>query len=221
MAGKKMKAKISSSPFGPTFADYIAGCEDTIVAAVDATFATIPLLTGYCPEAWCHAVDVMIPKKADSVLVEKLRIIILFHALFNMINKRTGREMVSHAELHNLIPQEAYGSRRQHRAIECGLNKVLTADLTRQRRSTLAICSNDAVSCYDRIIHSVASICMQRLGVPSDTCRLMFGTLQQVHHYVRTTYGDSASHYCGVQLQPLQGIGQGNGAGPAIWLVKK
>ena len=46
----------------------------------------------------------------------------------------------------------------------------------------------------------------------------MIGTLQQVQHHVRTTYGDSASSYCGIEV-PVHGIGQGNGAGPAIWLI--
>ena len=216
---RRMKSKIASSPFGPSIADYIAGCEDPVVAAVDATFATIPMITGYCPLAWRRALDVMIPKKADSTAVEKLRIIILFHALYNMFNKHVGRSMLANAERLGIIPPEVYGSRRHHRAIECVLNKVLTADLSRQCRVPLALCSNDAVSCYDRIIHSVASLCMQRLGVPKNQCHLLFGTLQQVEHYVRTTYGDSATGYAGVLLQPLQGIGQGNGAGPAIWLV--
>ena len=164
-----MKSKISSSPFGPNFPEYIAGCEDPLIADVDTTFATIPVLTGHCHVAWRKA----IPKKADSILVEKLRIIVLFHALLNMTNKKLGREMIYHAETLGLIPQEAYGSRRSHRAVECGLNKVLTADLSRQRRSALSICNNDAVSCYDRILHSVASLCMQRLGVPQQSCHLL------------------------------------------------
>ena len=162
--------------------------------------------------------DVMIPKKADSILVEQLRIIILYHALFNQGNKRMGRIIVKHAELHNQIPWEAYGSRQQHRSIECALNKVLTTDTLRQQHRPGAICSNDAKSCYDRILHNIASICMRRLGLPPEACHVMFGTLQQVRHYVRTIYGDSATSYRGIEF-PLQGVGQGNGAGPAIWLI--
>ena len=125
-----------------------------------------------------------------------------------MFNKHVGRSMLANAERLGIIPPEVYGSRRNHRAIECVLHKVLTADLSRQCRVPLALCSNDAVSCYDRIIHSVASLCMQRLGVPKNQCHLLFGTLQQVEHYVRTTYGDSATGYAGVLLQPLQGVGR-------------
>jgi hypothetical protein len=57
-------------------------------------------------------VDVLIPKKATSAAIEKLRIIVLFHALFNMNNKRVGREMIANAERLNQIPWEAYGSRK-------------------------------------------------------------------------------------------------------------
>ena len=215
---QRMRSSTSSSPHGPGFIDYIAGCYHDVIAEFDATMSTIPFVTGYSPSAWSRATDVMIPKKADSIEVEKLRIIILYHALFNQANKNIGRLLIRNAEAFNQIPWEAYGSRRRHRAIECALNKVLTSDIWRQTRRPGALCSNDAKSCYDRIAHNVAILCMQRLGLSPETCQIMIGTLEQVQHHVRTTYGDSAASYCGIEI-PLQGIGQGNGAGPAIWLV--
>ena len=215
---KKMRSGIASSPFGPLFSDHIAGCDDIRVADVDAAITSIPLITGYCPVAWQKAVDIMIPKKQSSVHVTKLRIIVLFHATFNMINKTIGRLMVQRADALGLIPAEAYGSRPGHRSNICALNKVLTYDIIRQRRIPAALCSNDAMSCYDRIVHAIASICMQRLGIAPSTCQLMFGTLQHLQHHVATAYGMSTEHYGGLEI-PLQGIGQGNGAGPAIWLI--
>jgi hypothetical protein len=95
---KKMRPTIASSPFGPLFADHIAGCSDVQVADIDAAIAAIPVLTGYSPKAWKKAVDVMIPKKSTSVHVTKLRIIVLFHSLYNMINKHVGRIAVRRAE---------------------------------------------------------------------------------------------------------------------------
>jgi len=48
----------------------------------------------------------------------------------------------------------------------------------------------------------------------------MFTTLQNLHHHIRTLYGDSevwsSTDIWGV---PVSGIGQGNGAGPQIWAV--
>jgi hypothetical protein len=46
----------------------------------------------------------------------------------------------------------------------------------------------------------------------------MMLTLLTAWHSVTTAFGDSTRSYRGDD-QPLQGIGQGNGAGPAIWVV--
>jgi exonuclease III len=215
---KRMKGHTASSTFGPQFSDYIAGTHNINVADVDAALASIPIAAGYCPQAWQQAIDVMIPKKKLSSEVEKLRIIVLFHALFNMTNKRVGRTMVYRANDLQLLPAETFGSRPGRCANICALNKVLTYDVSRQRKRPMALCSNDATACYDRIVHSVASVCMQRLGVDARTCQVMFGTLQQIKHHVATAYGTSSTPYGGLEI-PLHGIGQGNGAGPAIWLV--
>jgi hypothetical protein len=215
---KKMKANTSSSPFGPSFVEYIAGSRNDQIAEFDATMANIPYASGHTPEAWMQMVDVLIPKKTNSSAIEKLRIIVLFHALFNLNNKRVGRDMIANAERLNQIPWEAYGSRKKHRSIECAVNKVLTTDIARQEHRSMALCSNDAKSCYDRILHAIASICMRRVGVPQETCLMMFGTLAKVQHYIRTTYGDSDTAYTCIEI-PFQGVYQGNGAGPGIWLL--
>jgi hypothetical protein len=83
-----------------------------------------------------------------------------------------------------------------------------------------AMCSNDAKSCYDRVVHSIASFIMQQQNVPASACICVFTTLQNLHHTVRTIYGDSKSCY-GATLWavPYSGVGQSNGAGPAIWTV--
>jgi hypothetical protein len=89
---KKMRSSTAASTFGPSFSDLIAATDDLRIAEVDASIVSIPARTGYCPRRWSDAVDVMIPKKAASTHVEKLRIIVLFHALFNMLNKRVAKK---------------------------------------------------------------------------------------------------------------------------------
>jgi hypothetical protein len=59
---------------------------------------------------------------------------------------------------------------------------------------------------------------MRRVGVQQETCLMMFGTLAKVQHYIRTNYGDSEQAYSCIEI-PFQGIYQGNGAGPGIWLL--
>jgi hypothetical protein len=57
---------------------------------------------------------------------------------------------------------------------------------------------------------------MQHVGVTKQTCMMMFGTLADAQHYIRTNYGDSDKAYSCIEIL-FQGIYQGNGAGPGIW----
>jgi hypothetical protein len=75
-------------------------------------------------------------------------------------------------------------------------------------------------SCYDLIGHAQASLAIQHMGIPQSSVDCMFSMLQEAVHRVPTGYGDSSSSYGGsMWIVPIHGIGQGNGAGPAIWAV--
>jgi hypothetical protein len=73
--------------------------------------------------------------------------------------------------------------------------------------------------CYNRIVHSVASICFQCMGMPLAPLRSMFITLQQLKHFIQTAHGTSESSFHASTIHPIaiQGVGQGNGAGPQLW----
>jgi hypothetical protein len=47
----------------------------------------------------------------------------------------------------------------------------------------------------------------------------MFSTIQQLSHHVRTVFGESLHGYTHCGNIPIQGVGQGNGAGPQIWAL--
>ena len=149
-----------------------------------------------------------------------MRTIVLFEADFNFTNKVIGKKISAAAERNGGFAPEQYGSRKGHRAIEHALNKVLTLDLLRFQKRPGALCTNDLNSCYDRIVHSVASLCLQRQGLAESEVVCMFSTLQNLRHTIRTAFGDSETSYGGDGwVVPLQGIYQGNGAGPLIWAV--
>jgi hypothetical protein len=133
------------------------------------------------------------------------------------MHKRVAKKAIKNAETIQEILSEAY-AKRGHRAIDCALNKILTLDIIKQRRVPATLCCNDAKQCYDRILHAIANICLQRVGVCPKTCLVMLGTLQQMQHHIKTAYGVSKDSYGCVQT-PLQGVLQGNGAGPAIWML--
>jgi hypothetical protein len=82
-------------------------------------------------------------------------------------------------------------------------------DILHQRRQAGALCANDAV-------HNVAVLALRRLGMAAAPIWSMFETLQLSTHHVSTAFGTS---YRGRRKTFLQGSGQGNGGGPAIWAV--
>ena len=119
---------------------------------------SIPYETGISPNRWQNDTNVMLEKQKGNFRVDKLRAILLYEADFNQNNKKLGREMMYSAEDLRAIAKEQYGSRSQLTAINQSLNKRLTYDIIRQKKRPGALCSNDAKSCYDRIVHSVASL---------------------------------------------------------------
>ena len=94
----------------------------------------------------------------SSNAVENLRSIVLVEADFNFNNKILGKQTIEHAESKNLIAKEQYGSRSGKCAVDHALNKTLTYDIIRQHNLPAVLCSNDAKSCYDRVIHSIAAM---------------------------------------------------------------
>jgi Reverse transcriptase (RNA-dependent DNA polymerase) len=217
---RKAKENTSCYPDELSFSTMKAGASSDYISTIDSMLTRIPLNSGYSPSRWRNCIDVMILKRSGVTHLSGLRTICLFPVDCNYAFKHVGREMMTVAEKTKTLAPEQYGSRQHHRAIDLAVNKSLTNDVLRQLKKTGAICSNDAKSCYDLIGHTQASIAMQRHGVPQSFVDCMFTTLQDANHRVRTGYGDSTNSYGGSNwVLPMHGVGQGNGAGPAIWAV--
>ena len=141
--------------------------------------------------------DVMILKKSGNTALVGLRMIVLFPVNCNYVFKHIGRMVMFTAEKAKSLAPEQYGSRKNHKAIDLAVNKVLTCDLIHQLKKPGVICSNDAKLCYDLIGHTQATMSMQRVGVPKSIIQCLFSTLQNAVHRVRTGYGDSSESYGG------------------------
>ncbi len=217
---KKARENTSSYPGTINFSTLKAGAHSNLISTFDCTMTRIPLSTGYSPIWWRKCIDLMILKKAGITTLSSLHTIVLFAADCNYAFKHIGRQMMKQAEAQQSLAPEQFGSCKGHKAIDQALNKVLTNDLPRQLKIPGAICSNDAKSYYNLIVHAPASLSMQRQGVPKNTLVCLFNTLQNLSHQIRTAYGDSVDSYGGSQwIIPMHSVGQGNGAGPAIWTV--
>jgi hypothetical protein len=218
---KKIKEQTSAASIsGVTFGHMKACAQDDFLAEFEAAMANLPYATGFSPDQWQKGITLMIRKKANVDLVNKLRTIVLTEPNFNYCNKVLGKTTLEHAEKNNLLPKEQYGSRKGHNSIDHAVHKRLTYDIMRQSRRPGALCSNDAKSCFDRVVHSIAMLAYRRLGIPSPPVQCMLETIQNMKHHIRTNFGDSVfTMTSSGTLIPYQGILQGNGAAPATWVI--
>jgi hypothetical protein len=124
-----------------------------------------------------------------------------------------------HSESCKVPPEEHGRNCKDPQAAEQVLNKRLAMDIMRQTRRAMGMAGTDAKSCYDRMAHTPTSLSMQKLEVPKGPIASLFGVLQQSIHRIRTAYGDSDVQSTSTPEDPIQGIGQGNGCGPAGWVA--
>jgi len=101
----------------------MAGTFNPTIAIFNARLANMGFTTGYSLNRWKAGLNVLLEKQPGNLNVEKLRIILLFEGDFNNNNKWLGQAVMFHAEEHNLMAPEQYGSRKEKSAaIQC-LNK--------------------------------------------------------------------------------------------------
>ena len=221
---KRQRATTAGEPTALDFPMHIAAAYDDLLSEWDADLRSLPLELGFSPTDYETVTDAAIPKKVSTLAAELMRLICLMNPAYNMNNKEFGRRLMAHCETHGLLADEQSGSRKHRRSAEVALQKVLTMDLLRQQRRSGFLCSNDALQCYDRIVHNVAMLCMRSRGADPVALHSLFSTLQHAEHCVMTGYGPSTPQYGGRHrmaqgLLPIMGILQGNGMGPFVWAI--
>ena len=126
-----------------------AGVQDPVIAEFKATMSHIPYATGYPPCRWHHVVDSEILKKEGVYKPETFHTIQLYEPDFNQNNKIVRQFTMAQAECNCTMAPEQYRSWKNISAIMHALNKVLSFDIICQYKIPVAMCSNDAKSCYD------------------------------------------------------------------------
>jgi len=219
---KRAKERTSSSPSGLHFGHYKAATHLPKLAHLHARFTQLVFMTGLSLSRYQKGLQVILEKKAGNIHVDNLRAILLMEGDFNGAMKiLIGARMVRSALSAHSIPDECYGSRPGSTAIQVSLTRALTADIARQSRATFAVVSVDCLTCYDSVGHPPASIACQHLGIAPSVLETIFASIQHMAISLRTAHGDSAIAYGGASSSgpPFQGVCQGNGAGPALWLA--
>ena len=214
-----MKAGTSSNPIGPDYAMYKCTTQDEILTTFETVLLNIPYQTGYSPSRWKNALDILLRKESNSLDLHNLRTIGLLEADFNFFCKYLGKWAMDKAANFGQLAKEQYGSCKGHKAIDQALNKRLAVDMAALQRIALVLCSQDAMSCFDRIAHAALAIGLKQQNLPHTAIEALITTIETMVHTVCTVFGESSSTYGANTILPCQGIPQGCGMGPPGWAV--
>ena len=84
------------------------------------------------------------------------------------------------------------------------IDQVLTLDAFLQKQISSAVTSMDADTCYDRMAHSMISLCSQCLALVVEVITSLPLTIQLMKFFLQTAFGDSTCFYGGQQLIPYR-----------------
>jgi len=101
----------------------MGGTFNPLIALVNAKQADKPLESRYSPKQWWKGLNMMLQKQLSNIHVEKLQIIVLFKADFNMNNKWIGQAIMYEVEQLKLLAPEQYRSCKEKAANIQSLSK--------------------------------------------------------------------------------------------------
>ena len=217
---KCAKERTASSFSGLHFGHYKAHTVQKEIAEIKCKLVNLALLSGQPLMRWTKGVSVMLEKVPGNINVQKLRAILLLEADFNAMHKIIfNNRLIPRIEADNAIPLEVIGGRRSQAATHLALDKKLIADIANVRKLPMATICADATNCYDRVAHPFASLCAQYFGLELTYLTVLFQAIQSMKMFLRTSHGISTNYYSDTIGQPFQGVVQGSGAAPALWLI--
>lgn len=173
---------------------------------------------GYILNRWKTIVTTMIFKESGNFKIHRLRIIHIYEADFNLLLAIKWRQLLHSADQREVLNPGLYGGRPGCEAQSLTFLEELKYDISYTTRRTLFNFDNDATSCYDRIIISLASMINRKYGLHRDVVLVHATTLQEARYHLRTPLGYSDKYYSHCIEYPIHGSGQGSGNSPSIWL---
>jgi hypothetical protein len=155
----------------------------------------------------------MIYKNPGVIELDKLRVIHLFEADFNLlVGVFFGRRAMHHQTDHQLIHPGQFG-RPSGECQDAAFDKVLTNMVSTFSQTPMAQFESDATACFDREVMNFVLTCFSTTGAPIGPLRMWEQTLYHIVHRVKTAYGISPGCYKFEADSAIHGPSQGSTGG--------
>jgi hypothetical protein len=180
----------------------------------------INLAVAHCHtyERWKTAHNFFLEKIPGNPLVEKLRVIHIYEADWNIILKYyLTHKVLQTANYQQTLAPEQAGGRPGRRAIDEATKTVILYETCSLQRVTGGIMYNDAKACFDRIIENISNMSCMREGLPVSIAKLHHQTVSTIKYFIKHKWGIAPhpnGHNC---PDPFYGVGQGSGDAGTRW----
>jgi hypothetical protein len=156
----------------------------------------------------------MIYKKSGCIELNKLQVIHLFEADFNLlVGLFFGRRAIYHQVDHRLLHEGQFG-KPGGECQDAAFSKVLTNMVSQFSKTPIGQFESDATACFDREVMRFVLLCFKSTGAPMGPLRMWEQSLTHIVHRVKTAYGVSKASYEYSDDMPIHGPGQGSRGGP-------
>jgi hypothetical protein len=170
-------------------------------------------------DRWKNVVNVMIEKDPGDVRIHRLRVIHLYEHDFGLFLALYWKQMLRSSEARGTINAGQYGGRAGMEAQSLVFLEELKTEISTLSRKSLVNFDNDAASCYDRILPSLASLIGRKKGLHTNVAYVHATTLHDAKYKLKTAMGVSTEFYQHCASYPIYGTGQGSTNSPVIWII--
>jgi hypothetical protein len=225
---RKWREATSTSPSGchlglRRIASYCYQDEETEklktgILLVQTQIINLPLRHGFSPHRWQKVVNAMIKKIPNHPYINKLRVIHLLEADYNLCLKAIfSRKLTWNCEEHEALGDVQNGFRQGRSTLGTIITNELMTEYNRRMRINSYIIMTDIAGCFDRIIPSITSILNRKNGISTQAVQMHGKTLRNAQYYLKTKFGISDMFYSHTEQTPIYGNGQGAGDSPSQW----
>jgi hypothetical protein len=157
--------------------------------------ATQAALNGFYLRRWTQVVNVMIYKNPGYIELDRLWVIHLFEADFNLlVGVYFGRRAMYHQVDGNLLHEGQFG-KPGGECQDAAISKVLHNMISIFTKTPMGKFESDATACFDREVMNFVFACYRSHGAPMGPLQIWEQVLLNVVHRVKTAYGTSIAGF--------------------------
>ncbi len=172
-------------------------------------------------ERWKTVWNLYLEKDIGSPRLDRLRTLHIVEADYNLLLKwHSSLGFIARAETAGSLSECQSGGRAGRSAIDLACQKISLFEIYRMLRLIAIEISNDAASCFDRMIEICQNLSCRQHGADPQYLKLHAQTQQLLQYYVKHAYGVSTEFNQHTEEHPWYGAGQGMADTAPRWIVQ-